>query len=40
MQCLANIDQLPATGRLLITSPLKIENGCASPPRVLALVTA
>lgn len=34
---LANLDQLPATGTLLIAAPLKIENGSGSPLRVLAL---
>ena len=40
LQCLADLAQLPATGSLLSTSPLKIENGCASPLRVRALVAA
>lgn len=35
---LANLDQLPPTGALLITAPLKIEGGSGSPLRVLALV--
>jgi kynurenine formamidase len=35
---LANLDQLPPTGALLITPPLKIEKGSGSPLRVLALV--
>jgi kynurenine formamidase len=35
---LANLDQLPPTGALLITPPLKIVNGSGSPCRVLALV--
>lgn len=35
---LCNLDQLPARGAILITSPLKIENGSGSPLRVLALV--
>ena len=35
---LANLDQLPATGALIITPPLKIEGGSGSPCRVLALV--
>lgn len=35
---LANLDQLPATGALLITPPLKIAAGSGSPCRVLALV--
>ena len=37
---LCNLDQLPATGALLITAPLKIEKGSGSPLRVLALVAA
>jgi kynurenine formamidase len=37
---LCNLDQLPATGALLITAPLKIEKGSGSPLRVLALVSA
>lgn len=35
---LTNLDQLPATGALLITPPLKIAGGSGSPCRVLALV--
>ncbi|WP_306392264.1 cyclase family protein [Telluria beijingensis] len=35
---LANLDQLPPTGAVLITPPLKIVNGSGSPCRVLALV--
>jgi kynurenine formamidase len=35
---LCNLDKLPPTGALLITPPLKIENGSGSPLRVLALV--
>ena len=35
---LANLDQLPAAGAVIITPPLKIENGSGSPCRVLALV--
>jgi kynurenine formamidase len=38
LQCLANLDLLPATGALLICPPLKIEKGSGSPLRVLALV--
>ena len=36
---LCNLDQLPPTGAMLITAPLKIENGSGSPLRVLALVS-
>ena len=35
---LTNLDQLPATGAVLITPPLKIAGGSGSPCRVLALV--
>lgn len=37
---LRNLEQLPATGAMLIAAPLKIVNGSGSPLRVLALVTA
>jgi kynurenine formamidase len=37
---LCNLDQLPPTGAVLITPPLKIERGSGSPLRVLALVLA
>jgi kynurenine formamidase len=35
---LTNLDQLPATGAIVIAPPLKIVNGSGSPLRVLALV--
>jgi kynurenine formamidase len=35
---LTNLDQLPPTGAVLITAPLKIARGSGSPLRVLALV--
>ena len=35
---LCNLDQLPPTGSILITPPLKIVRGSGSPCRVLALV--
>ncbi|MEM9059448.1 MAG: cyclase family protein [Pseudomonadota bacterium] len=38
LQCLANLDQLPPTGAILICPPLKIRDGSGSPLRVLALV--
>ncbi len=38
LQCLNNLDQLPATGAVLIAAPLKIKGGTGSPLRVLALV--
>jgi kynurenine formamidase len=37
---LRNLDQLPATGAVVIASPLKIVKGSGSPLRVLALVPA
>ncbi len=37
---LRNLDQLPATGAILIAAPLKIVDGSGSPCRVLALVPA
>ena len=38
LQCLCNLDQLPATGAVLMAAPLKIKTGTGSPLRVLALV--
>ena len=38
LQCLTNLDQLPPTGALIVSAPLKIEQGSGSPLRVLALV--
>jgi kynurenine formamidase len=35
---LCNLDQLPATGAIVIAAPLKIVNGSGSPLRVIALV--
>jgi kynurenine formamidase len=35
---LANLDQLPPTGAVLIAAPLKLVGGTGSPARVLALV--
>ena len=35
---LANLDQLPATGALIVVSPLKLVGGTGSPSRVYALV--
>jgi kynurenine formamidase len=37
---LCHLDELPPTGAILITPPLKIERGSGSPLRVLALVAA
>lgn len=39
LQCLANLDQLPPTGAILLAAPLKIKNGTGSPLRVMAMVT-
>ncbi len=38
LQCLTNLDQLPPTGTVMLTAPLKIANGSGSPLRVLALI--
>ena len=38
LQCLTNLDRLPATGSVILSTPLKIEQGSGSPTRVLALV--
>ena len=38
LQCLNNLDQLPATGAYLVCPPLKIKQGSGSPLRVLAFV--
>jgi kynurenine formamidase len=35
---LCNLEQLPATGAVLIAAPLKITRGSGSPVRVLAIV--
>ena len=40
LQCLTNLDRLPPTGALIVSAPLKIQNGSGSPLRVLALITA
>jgi len=37
---LCNLDQLPATGAVVIAAPLKIVNGSGSPLRVFAIVPA
>ena len=37
---LCNLDQLPATGAVLIAAPLKLVNGSGSPVRALAIVPA
>jgi kynurenine formamidase len=38
LQCLCNLDLLPATGALIVAAPLKIRDGSGSPLRVFALV--
>ncbi|HEY0294709.1 MAG TPA: cyclase family protein [Bordetella sp.] len=38
LQCLTNLDQLPPTGAVIFSAPLKIRHGSGSPLRVLALV--
>lgn len=38
LQCLTNLDLLPATGALIFSAPLKILEGSGSPLRVLALI--
>lgn len=38
LQCLTNLDLLPATGAYIISAPLKIQQGSGSPLRVLAVV--
>ena len=40
LQCMANLDQLPPTGAVLLAAPLKIKNGTGSPLRVMALVSS
>ncbi len=40
LQCLCNLDKLPATGAVIVAAPLKIKGGSGSPLRVLALVGA
>jgi kynurenine formamidase len=38
LQCLTNLDRLPASGAVVVAAPLKIVRGSGSPLRVLALV--
>jgi kynurenine formamidase len=40
LQCLCNLDRLPATGALIVAAPLKILGGSGSPLRVFAIVPA
>jgi kynurenine formamidase len=37
LQCLCNLDRLPATGALIVAAPLKILEGSGSPLRVFAI---
>jgi kynurenine formamidase len=38
LQCLCNLDRLPATGAIIVAAPLKILVGSGSPLRVFAIV--
>lgn len=38
LQCLKNLDRLPARGAMIVAAPLKIQGGSGSPLRVLAIV--
>ena len=38
LQCMTNLDLLPAKGAVIIACPLKVEDGSGSPLRVIALV--
>jgi kynurenine formamidase len=40
LQCLCNLDRLPATGAVIVAAPLKILQGSGSPLRVFAIVPA
>lgn len=40
LQCLNNLDQLPPKGAIIISPPLKLQNGSGSPTRALALVAS
>lgn len=40
LQCLTNLDLLPAQGALVFAAPLKIKGGSGSPLRVIALVAS
>ena len=39
LQCLTNLDRLPATGAVVVAAPLKIRQGSGSPLRVIAFVS-
>jgi kynurenine formamidase len=38
IECMANLDQLPAKGATLILAPLQLQNGSGSPLDIIALV--
>lgn len=38
LECLANLDRLPASGATLVIGPLRLEGGSGAPASVLALV--
>ena len=38
LENVANMDQLPEKGALLIALPIKIENGPGGPVRIIALI--
>ncbi len=38
IECMANLDQLPAKGATLILAPLQLQNGSGSPMDIVALV--
>lgn len=40
LQCMTNLDLLPATGAVVVSAPLKIIDGSGSPLRVVAFVAA
>lgn len=40
LQCLCNLDRLPARGAIIVAAPLKILGGSGSPLRVFAIVPA
>lgn len=40
LQCMTNLDLLPATGAVIVSAPLKIIDGSGSPLRVIAFVAA
>jgi kynurenine formamidase len=38
IECMANLDQLPAKGATLVLAPLQLQNGSGSPMDIIALV--